>query len=26
MTAKEIWGLVLVGIGVLIVQIKPRIK
>ena len=26
MTTKEIWGLVLVGIGVLIVQIKPRIK
>ncbi len=26
MSAKEIWGLVLVGIGVLIVQIKPRIK
>lgn len=26
MSAKEIWGLVLVAIGVLIVQIKPRIK
>jgi drug/metabolite transporter (DMT)-like permease len=26
LSAKEIWGLILVGIGVLIVQVKPRIK
>lgn len=26
LSAKEIWGLILVGIGILIVQLKPRIK
>ena len=26
LNAKEIWGLALVGVGVLIVQLKPRIK
>jgi drug/metabolite transporter (DMT)-like permease len=26
LSPKEIWGLILVGIGVLIVQLKPRIK
>ena len=26
LSAKEIWGLILVGVGVLIVQLKPKIK